>query len=80
MSGVIDEDGTQWEHCNACGGWVRIQDLLYEAKSEEHPYGRDLCATCATAKAEKPRHLLQIRIDPKTGATVAALVPVEDLR
>ena len=43
MAGVIDSDGQQWEHCNACGEMVEIETLLYEEKSEEFKYGRDLC-------------------------------------
>jgi hypothetical protein len=46
MSGVIDKNGQQWEHCNACGAWVKFQDLAYEPPSEEHKYGRDLCPKC----------------------------------
>jgi hypothetical protein len=48
MAGVVDKNGIQWERCNACAGWVKIQDLLYERPSEAHEYGRDLCITCAT--------------------------------
>jgi hypothetical protein len=44
---VIDAAGQQWEHCNACGKFVRIEALLYEPKSEAYPYGRDLCPECA---------------------------------
>src|SRR5438309_6822465 len=29
MSGVIDKDGQQWEHCNGCDEFVKIEDLLY---------------------------------------------------
>lgn len=46
MSGVIDERGQQWEHCNACTNFVRIQDLLYEQPSEKFEHGRDICPTC----------------------------------
>lgn len=57
MSGVIDENGVQWEHCHGClgegtpdyserGKWVRIDDLVYERPSIEFPYGRDLCWEC----------------------------------
>lgn len=46
MAGVIDERGQQWEHCNACGDFVKLQDLQYEPKSESYPYGRDLCIRC----------------------------------
>jgi hypothetical protein len=47
MSGVLDEDGTQWEHCNRCGTWVRIQDLVYEKPTVKYTYGRDLCSQCS---------------------------------
>jgi hypothetical protein len=55
MSGVIDEAGTQWERCNACGEWVKFDDLAYGTVTqvmvdemlassiawyEEHPEGR----------------------------------------
>mgnify|MGYP000243387515 CR=1 FL=1 len=47
MSGVVDEKGQQWEHCNCCGKFVRFpQDLGYEEPSDEHKYGRDLCTKC----------------------------------
>jgi hypothetical protein len=46
MSGVIDRDGTQWEHCNVCGGFVKIQNLLYEKPSKEFDCGRDVCSNC----------------------------------
>ena len=47
MSGVIDEDGTQWEHCSLCSKFVRIEELKYEEPSINHPYGLDLCNRCA---------------------------------
>jgi len=50
MSGVIDDDGTQWEHCNVCRKFVRIQDLEYEDPSPEHKYGLDLCPKCASGR------------------------------
>ena len=46
MSGVIDEDGTQWEHCNDCGKFVRIEHLRYKQPSPANPYGLDLCSRC----------------------------------
>ena len=46
MSGVIGSDGVQWEHCNCCGGWVKLQLLHYEKPSERYKYGRDLCTGC----------------------------------
>jgi hypothetical protein len=50
MSGVLDSNGVQWEHCNACTQWVPIQRLLYEPPSAEYPYGRDLCRECGNGK------------------------------
>jgi NAD-dependent SIR2 family protein deacetylase len=47
MSGVIDENGVQWERCNGCGKHVRLDDLGYEKPSKKFPYGRDLCVECA---------------------------------
>lgn len=46
MSGVIDDNGVQWEHCNECGKWVRYHHLKYEPPSRDHKYGRDLCPEC----------------------------------
>ena len=49
MSGVIDDDGQQWEHCCKCHNFVRIQDLVYftrlDTDPEEH-CGYDLCWRC----------------------------------
>jgi hypothetical protein len=46
MSGVIMEDGTQWEHCNKCGKFVEINHLFYQKPDEENKYGLDLCLDC----------------------------------
>lgn len=46
MSGVIDENGVQWEHCAVCGEFVRIEDLLYEPPSVRFKYGRDIGPCC----------------------------------
>ena len=53
MSGVIDENGVQWEHCTECLGWVRYEDLKYEAPTTQHPHGRDLCPRCEVAERMK---------------------------
>lgn len=58
MSGVIDEKGQQWEHCNICGGWVAIEMLGYEPKTPDHPYGRDVCIKCVQAMS--PEKVQQI--------------------
>lgn len=47
MAGVIDDDGIQWERCNACTNWTRLQDMHYQFPGGDYPYGRDLCTACA---------------------------------
>lgn len=49
MAGVIDESGQQWERCNNCLEFVRIESLQYEEPSPMYSYGRDLCTRCARA-------------------------------
>ncbi len=46
MSGVIDSNGVQWEHCHGCGKFVKLANLGYQPKTAKYPYGRDLCITC----------------------------------
>lgn len=69
-SGVIDEHG-QWEHCNNCGKWVLIQDLEYEPKSADYPYGRDLCKKCWLQRQNPLGEAIAAGI--ASGATMAAL-------
>lgn len=52
MVGVIDESGQQWERCNGCCKFVRIEELRYEPPSKEYECGRDLCAACAGPDCE----------------------------
>ena len=73
MSGVIDDNGQQWEHCNDCGDFVEIELLAYEAPTEEYLYGRDLCPKCWTATSSMPTELVQI--NTKTGT--ATLVKID---
>jgi hypothetical protein len=47
MSGVIDNNGQQWEHCGVCGQFEKIQMLKYEPPSDRFEYGRDICQCCA---------------------------------
>lgn len=37
MSGVIGSDGVQWERCNQCAGWCRIDRLLYAPLNPDLP-------------------------------------------
>lgn len=46
MSGVIDLNGQQWERCNGCNDWIRIQRLGYLKPREGHNNGADLCLEC----------------------------------
>lgn len=63
MSGVIDNNGVQWEHCNECTNYVRIDLLMYEQPSADHKYGRDLCKTCSERSKEKVVHGVPVTID-----------------
>jgi hypothetical protein len=45
MSGVVDENGQQWEHCYTCDKFVRFpQDLGYTAG-----YAAHICLQCTNA-------------------------------
>ena len=48
MTGIIDEQGQQWEPCNHCGKHVKIQDLTFGPSPKWPDYPAvDLCKTCA---------------------------------
>lgn len=57
MSGVVDRNGQQWEHCCECHGFVKFQHLVYEKPgtvknpdgTAKFRYGRDLCKPCGKA-------------------------------
>ena len=46
MSGVIDDDGVQWERCDFCAKWQRLDNLGYEPPTREHKYGRMVGLCC----------------------------------
>jgi hypothetical protein len=46
MSGIIDEKGIQWEHCNECTKFTKLDNLGYEPPTRKYKYGRDLCIDC----------------------------------
>lgn len=46
MAGVIDDNGVQWERCNGCGSWKRLDNLGYLQPTEQQPNGLDLCVDC----------------------------------
>jgi hypothetical protein len=43
MSGVIDRDGQQWEHCNGCGELRRFPEGLVTVFQKGKPLG-EACA------------------------------------
>lgn len=47
MSGVIDANGQQWEHCNECGSMIRIQSLGFQPHSLKWNGPCDICMLCA---------------------------------
>ena len=52
--GVIDDRGQQWEHCNHCGKWVKLQALKYGWSTRWNDYV-DLCPTCVKLGMVKQR-------------------------
>lgn len=46
MSGVIDSQGIQWERCNGCAKFIKMENLGYEEPSSHYKYGRSLCISC----------------------------------
>lgn len=52
MAGVIDDNGQQWEHCNGCGTFTKLQNLGYQPQTQAYPYGRDLCIKCVNGLSQ----------------------------
>ena len=46
MSGVVMEDGTQWERCNGCGLLVNMDEMVYDGKAFGLDEDLDLCGNC----------------------------------
>ena len=75
MSGVIDEDGTQWEHCIKCHGWVDIRamrddmcDGCFNASicficGEPAIKTGYICKHCANAPITHPHSEVQLELD-----------------
>jgi hypothetical protein len=59
MSGVLDDNGIQWEHCNICSKWVDIDYLMYEEPTTDHPYGLDLCHECSLEREDKANRVIR---------------------
>ncbi len=51
MSGIMDENGVQWERTNCCGRWCRYEHLRYGRPHRIYPTKYigdiDLCPDCA---------------------------------
>ena len=50
MSGVIDKNGQQWEPCNECGDYVRIENLYYSPTKSYPNENVDACHKCRINK------------------------------
>lgn len=74
VSGVIDENGQQWERCNGCGDFERIEALAYEEPSKEFEYGRDLCQNCVFDLARG----LTARLEARRGRVKAAMAEAHE--
>ena len=66
MSGVVMDDGQQWERCNCCGKWVKIQNLGYEKPTAGYKHGRDLCVSCVD-KGIREGEIMFENIQPAPG-------------
>lgn len=65
MSGVIDEHGQQWEHCNVCEKFIQIETLGYlETLMDGH--GVDICMECAD-KQVRAGEIQFDRVQPGAG-------------
>ena len=76
MAGVIDDNGQQWEHCNHCSKYVRIQNLKtgYSPKWPEHKWV-DLCPECKVLLTNHPNDCICKECDPFI-AFLTSCVPV----
>lgn len=46
MCGVIMEDGTQYERCNWCGEFTKLDEMFYMQPTPKYEHGLDLCENC----------------------------------
>ena len=49
MCGVIGEDGIQWERCNVCGEFTKMDNLGYLPRNLENEFGLDICISCTNS-------------------------------
>lgn len=75
MAGVIDDNGVQWERCNGCTTFVKLDDLGYEPVSTTYKYGRDLCIKCVNALPQKQLQKIRPAKGWLTKLTKVAVVP-----
>lgn len=59
MSGVIDSNGVQWEHCSICGKMHRIENLGYLPPSTKHPHGLDIGLCCINTLTQSQIRLVE---------------------
>ena len=62
MSGVIGSDGVQWERCNGCGEFERMESLTYVVPSER--VVAMVTASYAKWNAEHPSRFEPLTVNP----------------
>lgn len=67
MSGVI-VDGVQWEHCNECGKFVRLENLGFLKPDKNGNGSKDVCLTCVQKMLVRNQRLFS-RIVPAASWT-----------
>lgn len=50
--GVVDSNGQQWETCNGCSKYTKLEGLGYQKPNTVYKHGRDLCVKCAAWSIE----------------------------
>ncbi len=74
MSGVIMEDGRQFERCNRCGEFELLQNLVYEEPTETYECGRDLCQVCADELRRQDEEVITCSEEGCEGEPVCELI------
>lgn len=52
MSGIIDNNGIQWEHCNVCGASTELSNLGYLPPNKNYAHGLDICIKCVNTLSQ----------------------------
>ncbi len=54
MSGVIDDNGIQWERCNDCGEYTKFTELYnISPENADNRYGLVVCPSCADKRVHE---------------------------